>query len=194
MNTNGSVLFNNGRPWDLEQDLKIADMFTHGSSLPTICVTMGRSASSICSRLARLGYLKYNSPEGYKRKEDDSLYTTNAGMTDLTDAIVSGKYTLETTSESVSLSYSGHATFKPTEKELTMNNFVDNTKAVSTVTYVYGQPVDSMSDDQIFNLIAKIEQEIESLSKIKAQSKKLEKKVASLKDDINKLVELVDNR
>jgi len=66
--------------------------------------------------------------------------------------------------------------------------------AIETKTFVYGQEASTLTDDQIFGYIAKIEKEIDDLDKIKRKPKKLQAKIDQMKSDIDKLTEFVDNR
>lgn len=68
------------------------------------------------------------------------------------------------------------------------------TKTIETVVMINGADASKLSDGQIFDLIGSIEGQIDRLSKIKAQPKKLVARIKELQDDIQKLVEYVDNR
>lgn len=65
---------------------------------------------------------------------------------------------------------------------------------IETVTRILGRDASTMTDDQIFQLIARQEGEIAMLSGIKAKSKKLEARIAEIQSGIEKLVEYVDSR
>jgi hypothetical protein len=68
------------------------------------------------------------------------------------------------------------------------------TKAIETITYVYGQPAKDVSDDQIFTHISNLEAQIKTLNAIENKPKKLVAQVASLQAEIDALVALVDAR
>ena len=70
----------------------------------------------------------------------------------------------------------------------------DNTPTIETKTFIQGEDASNMTDAQIFNRIAKLEDEIDKLSKIKNQPKKLQALIQTKQDDINKLIEFVDAR
>lgn len=85
------------------------------------------------------------------------------------------------------------------------NNLIDNRNAVSTVTieqgdqkdvktFIYGKPAGDVTDDQIYQNIAKLEQEIAALGKIENKPKKLTAKIEALRKDIQRLVDFVDSR
>lgn len=65
---------------------------------------------------------------------------------------------------------------------------------ITQKTYVNGVDVATCTDDQLFELIAKTEAEIERLSKIKTQSKKLVDRIEALKAGTLELASLLDNR
>lgn len=69
-----------------------------------------------------------------------------------------------------------------------------NIPAVETKTFVYGQDASQVSDATIFNTIANLEKEIESLGKIENKLKALVKRIEDLKADIAALVKLSDDR
>jgi len=80
-----------------------------------------------------------------------------------------------------------HESNEPKE-ELTM------TANIETKTFIQGEDAANLSDGQIFDKIAKIEAKIDSLNKIVTKPKKLEKVIADLHGDIEKLVVFVDSR
>lgn len=82
------------------------------------------------------------------------------------------------------------------EKEMTPvnTNHLDSSIPVQTITYVYGVPAEQVSNEQIFERIASLELQIADLSKIKAKSSQLTKKIQSLKAHISDLVAIVDAR
>ena len=79
----------------------------------------------------------------------------------------------------------------PTTKEIDMNQ---NTTAIETKTYIFGQLAANVSDDQIFGQVAALEAQIEQLSKTKNKSKKLAAKIEALNADIKALNDFVDAR
>lgn len=69
-----------------------------------------------------------------------------------------------------------------------------NTPNIETKTFISGTAASTMTDAQIFARIAKLEESIETLNKIKAKPKKLVALVNQTQADIDKLVEYVDSR
>lgn len=81
-----------------------------------------------------------------------------------------------------------------TEEETTMNPTINVVANITTQTLIRGRDAASMSDEQIFQLITKLERDVEALLAIKAKSVKLQAAVASLNQDIDALVAYVDGR
>lgn len=66
--------------------------------------------------------------------------------------------------------------------------------AIETKTYIFGTLAANVSDDQVFGMVAGLEQQIEQLSKTQNKSKKLEAKIAALQADVKALNDFVDAR
>jgi len=64
---------------------------------------------------------------------------------------------------------------------------------IKTITYVNGNDVSTLSDDQIFTLIAQTEKDIKGYEAIENKPKKLEQKIQDMKDAIGNLIMLVDD-
>lgn len=65
---------------------------------------------------------------------------------------------------------------------------------IKTIILIQGVDAAHKTDDDIFKLIAKLEQEAASLNNITNKPKKLLAKIEEIKSDISKLVEFVDSR
>lgn len=76
----------------------------------------------------------------------------------------------------------------------TKENIMSEIPAIETKTYIFGDLSTDLSDQQIFDVIKSLEDEVVKLSKIENQPKKLEKKIKDIKEDIVALVEFVDSR
>jgi hypothetical protein len=75
------------------------------------------------------------------------------------------------------------------EKEIT----VANPKApIEHITFIYGVERKDVTDDQIFEHIRNLENQIKDLEKIDNKPKKLKDKIKSLKNNIDDLIKLVD--
>ena len=75
--------------------------------------------------------------------------------------------------------------FKP--KEITMNK-------IETVVRINDADASDFSDDDIFDLIAKTEKDVEKLEAIKEKPKKLEAKIVKMQESIKELAKIVDER
>lgn len=74
-------------------------------------------------------------------------------------------------------------------EEIEMTN-----KPVENITLIYGKDSRFVTDDAIFEYIKNIEDEIRRLNNINNQPVKLKKKIESLKESVQDLVKVVDNR
>jgi hypothetical protein len=77
------------------------------------------------------------------------------------------------------------------KEETTMSNV---NVAIENITFIFGQPASSVSDDSIYGYITTMENQVEAMGKTKNQPEKLKAKIAKVKDDIAKLVAFVDER
>lgn len=93
--------------------------------------------------------------------------------------------------------------YYPLKKETIMANEDNSCAKTSTPAkapnievkvFIGGEDAARMSDEQIFNKIASLEDQITKASRILTRPKKLDKLVESIQADINKLVEFVDAR
>lgn len=69
-----------------------------------------------------------------------------------------------------------------------------NNANIETKVFIQGKDASGLSDNQIFQAIAKLEVEMASLEKIKNKPKKLQAVLEAMQADIEKLVEYVDAR
>lgn len=67
-------------------------------------------------------------------------------------------------------------------------------KNIETKTFIRDVEASSISDGEIFKLIARLEGEAEVLGKIKVKSTKVAKAIADLNEDVQKLVQYLDSR
>jgi hypothetical protein len=78
-----------------------------------------------------------------------------------------------------------------TEKEIIMPN---QSIAFETTSYIYGQDVNVLTEEQLIASIKKVEKEIASLSEVKTESKKVASKIAALKAQLASIVAVLDAR
>ena len=74
------------------------------------------------------------------------------------------------------------------------NETMNNTPTIETRVFILGNSAADMTDEQIFNHIARIEGEIKKLKEINSRPKKLEAKLAKMEEDIAALAKYVDER
>lgn len=65
---------------------------------------------------------------------------------------------------------------------------------ITNLTLVNGQDISKLSDDEIFDLIAATEKEIDKLEAIGTKPAKLVKKIDELKTAVRQLADLCDSR
>lgn len=76
------------------------------------------------------------------------------------------------------------------EKQMALNN----TKLIETRTFINGVDASTLSDDQIFQVIAKVENDIKELENIENKPTKLIKKIEKAHKGIEKVLRYVDAR
>lgn len=74
----------------------------------------------------------------------------------------------------------------------TIMSAVDTSKPVQTITYVYGTPAKDLTEQQLFDTISKLENEIKTLDTLETKPKKIVAKIEQLRADIKAIVDLVD--
>lgn len=156
-----------GRPWGRDELLDLKHWFLEGNTIEELIAKSERSAGGVIPKLKAAGLItdqRVNLAWGY-----DYYYAV-----DLTD-----------TEQPEPEDQSEH---QP-EPETIMAE-----ANIKTLILIQGVDAAHKTDDDIFKLIAKLEQEAASLNNISNKPKKLLAKIKEIKDDIDKLVEFVDNR
>ena len=69
-----------------------------------------------------------------------------------------------------------------------------STKTIENITFIKGNKAETLTDNEIFSEIAKLEAQKATLNKIENKPKKLEAAIVNLQDDIQALVDYVDGR
>lgn len=69
-----------------------------------------------------------------------------------------------------------------------------NKKVFEVKSYVFGQDVTTMSDDQLVAAIKTVEAEIDDLKGIKTKSKKIDARIKDLEAGLKSIVETLDGR
>jgi hypothetical protein len=79
--------------------------------------------------------------------------------------------------------------FSLLHKDKTMNN-----KPITTITYVYGRDINSMTDNDIYDVLTKLEADITRFESLKARPKSIETKLAELRASVEDIVAAFDAR
>jgi len=154
-----------GKPWDPVEEQTLERLFKCNSTLKGMCVSLERPATGTLMRLCKLGLLKKQAEGMYRYKY---FYAVEVG-TDVPDTLPTPTPT-------------------PTE-EITMT-----APTIETKTFIAGREASTLSDEQIFSLIADLESAADKLGKIRNKPKKLVANIEKMQADISKLVEYVDGR
>lgn len=168
----------------VEYDILVAEFCT-GKSLKTICHVLERSPAGVIPKLESLGLIRvvpglgdYSRYVCDQRPVDSWLYQRES----VRDVI---KKLCEVPELSTQLTQLTQPTKEPT---------MAAAKTIESKTFILGQDAEGMTDQDIFNLIAKTEKEIAALNAIQSKPKKLTSKIEEMQKDIDKLVKFVDER
>lgn len=155
-----------GLTWTDTDYRELSRLVTENANLSQMCKALARPPDGVLAKLSQRGYIRRDSSDPNPRAYWKLGQTW--GMANRSDA-------LDQTNK---------------EEDMTTNA----APIIETVTRILGRDASTMTDDQIFQLIARQEGEIAMLSGIKAKSKKLEARIAEIQSGIEKLVEYVDSR
>lgn len=166
---------NHGTLWTFTAITNLKRMFLDKAGLLTLCREFGRTQVSILKKLEALSL----------------IYPAN------------GRYYLSNDSE-IAI-FGSHP--EPTGKGYDEPNLASKTPicnkqpikendmpTIETKVFISGQLATEMTDMQIFSKIAKLEDGIEVLKRVKARPIKLTAMINEMQQDVLKLVEYVDNR
>lgn len=84
------------------------------------------------------------------------------------------------------------STATPTNQGIDMS--INAKVAVQSVTYVFGRDIDSVSDEEVFEAIRKINKDVATLESTGVESRALTRRIGALKKQIAELVAVVDER
>jgi len=192
--------FNHMKTWDRTMLADLVKLAESKQKLRTITRALGRTGTSVVAKLQSIGMITRS--DGYHRYtyKDGELFCTDHQLEE-TD-----RYMQMPLQEGELIPTVASLITQTTEQEQDMTTInIDKNSAVSvvtiddnngsnTVTYIYGKEAPTVSDDQIFQHIAELENQIEALSRIKTKPKKLTVKLEAMQNDIEALVTLVDER
>ncbi len=177
---------NSGTRWLEEHDALLRQHFAKGTTITLIARELGRTCSAILARMVgdrmlirteQFGYrYMYHVNTDWFRKNNLKCPYNLDGTVNHCDALVP-------------------ADPQPATKEATMSNDTNITiVTIETKTLINGVDGATLSDEQIFNRIAKIEAQIKAWAGIENKPKKLLAKIDEAKASIAALVSYVDGR
>lgn len=182
-----------GKLWTQTEKENLEYYFRQGRTLEELCNLMQRPAEGVVSQLHKRHLLKHKT-QGWKH---GYVYAVGVPETAL-ELAQSRPYSQNSESlREISTPAKKEFSWTPTPFHTT---FIDDTgedtmsKNIETKTFIRGTEASSMSDNDIFRLIARLEGEAEVLGKIKVKSVKVAKAIADLNEDVQKLVEYLDSR
>ena len=182
-----------GQRWSELEEQHLKEAFIRGEALEQISTSLQRPGTAVLSRLVDMRllirrdlgnyrydyhvndslFIKHNFPNPYKQGQ------SKPNTQPIPDSPAARwpypKEPVDSTTE-------------PQPKEDTMATIIE------TKTFIDGIDASTVSDEQIFTRIAKIEAQIDTWNKIKTKPKKLEAKIAEAQQSINMLVAFVDGR
>lgn len=156
-----------GKTWTIEEWKLLRDEYMRGETLAAMSLAHKRTCSALREALAHAGFICKIVLQSSHRYHSNLPYYYK---------IIPDEHV--------------HPIAQPEiqPEEITM------TKNIETKTLIAGQDAANMTDNEIFQKIAKLEAEVSKLQSIKVASKKLKAAVEALEVDIAKLVEYVDSR
>lgn len=177
-----------GKLWLQTEKENLEYYFRQGRTLEELCNLMQRPAEGVLNQLLKRRLLKHKVP-GWNY---DYVYAVDVPETAMEVALPH----CHTQNSKISFFRETEFGWTPTPFHTTS---IDDTgepimNNIETKTFIRGAEASSMSDSDIFRLIAKLEGEAEVLGKIKVKSVKVAKAITDLNEDVQKLVEYLDSR
>lgn len=175
-----------GRPWEDHEYTMLKQLFWGGKNLEQICIAMNRPPSGVLNKLRETKCAALDQ-SGYRyivRKKTPA--NSAVPVTSVPDKAPSQEFGEVIIDSAVS---------QPTPltfQEILMNK-TDIIK-IETKTYVNGTDVATLSDSEIYSLIAAQEAQVEELEKIKTKPKKLVNEIEKRKAGIQALVDYLDSK
>lgn len=180
---------NHGRLWTNAEEASLAREFCSGAPLKSICRGFGRTPAGILARLGLLGFLKYNASASQYivRKPPFNPFDLAPSTAALADTIVDTNDSLVD-----AIAHLQSFTTPRNQKETIMNT--NTAIEITTKTLVNGVDVNSLSDAQIYDAIAKQEAEITKLDAIKNKPQRLRTEIERRQAGIKALVDYLDSK
>lgn len=181
-----------GRPWTQYEIEILLDVWSNTDlPLSLICENMRRPELECLSKLQDHGLVKPEAVKGH--------YTGSYVVTDKPEKTkffgTLPPWALSPGNASDSDSDNERVSAKPNPKPPTeTKDEIMSNPNIETKTFIGGVDAVNLSDDQIFDAIAKVEKQIATLSGVLNKPKKLVAKIEALRDDVQALVDFVDSR
>lgn len=178
-----------GKLWLQTEKENLEYYFRQGRTLEEMCNLLQRPAEGVLNQLLKRRLLKHKVP-GWSY---DYVYAVDVPETEMEGAL---RYLY---SQNSKISFFRETEFRKSPPTPFPTTYIDDTgepimNNIETKTFIRGAEASSMSDSDIFRLIAKLEGEVDTLGKIKVKSVKVAKAIADLNEDVQKLVEYLDSR
>lgn len=210
-----------GLTWTSVEETVLKNLFTSRFDFERICKVMQRPAAGVLSKLVKLGCIIESGPDVYKHappREPKEVEGLLPGILTIGVGDTIGGFGLagpsimplgRTAAVAIKASSIDHGAlsgemFKNVGSDGSSYQFIKNLTEENKMTtknfekiervYIKGTLASSLTDAQIFEEIALIENQAKHLEGIANKPKKLLLALENLKDDIDNIMEYVDNR
>ena len=176
-----------GRPWEDHEYIMLKQLFWGGKNLEQICIAMNRPPNGVLNKLREAECVEFDL-SGYryvarKKTPANSAIPFTSGTEVKGPPQEFGEVIIDSAvSQPTTLTF----------QEILMNK-TDIIK-IETKTYVNGTDVATLSDSEIYSLIAAQEAQVEELEKINTKPKKLVAEIEKRKAGIQALVDYLDSK
>lgn len=211
---------NSGKVWDAYDSQTLAAAFMSGVNPEDLAELFQRSAGGVFTQLANLGVIAADGSPSYRDyyvqserrfNELGVYFEDNVCVANITPSLAVFKNPLlsrikvyATTGHSAADSckldaytvglYTGNGdTLSETPAEKADQEKAMNIE-ITTKSYIGGVDASTLTDDQLFEMIAKKEAEVSKLKTIKVESKKLTAQIEKAEQQIKDLATFIDNR
>lgn len=166
-----------GLTWTTAEQCHARDMFYEGHSIKNIAKVHGRDEGGIRSKLRSCGWYD-DFHDGTTKKGADLVEPYEYSFLNFQPMVL---HTEELNMQN------------PTQTPTPATSILDNSKPiVEQVTMVRGQDVRKLKPQHLISIIREIEAEINDLSSFTVQSKYIAARLTQLRDDLTKVVEVLD--
>lgn len=175
-----------GRSWEDHEYAMLKQLFWGGKNLEQICIAMNRPPNGVLTKLREVRCVEFDL-SGYRyivRKKTPA--NSAVPFTSAPDKAPLQEFGGVIIDSAIS------QPITPTYQEILMNK-TDIIK-IETKTYVNGTDVATLSDSEIYSLIAAQEAQVEELEKINTKPKKLVAEIEKRKAGIQALVDYLDSK